>query len=54
MKIEELISSIEREEIVVPEFQREFVWNRSRARELIYSLLNEYPIPRRWHSNLEN
>ena len=27
MKIEELISSIEREEIVVPEFQREFVWN---------------------------
>ena len=44
MKIEELISSIEREEIVVPEFQREFVWNRSRARELIYSLLNEYPV----------
>jgi len=44
MKIEELISSIRRREIVVPEFQREFVWNKSRARELIYSLLNEYPV----------
>ena len=44
MKIEELISSIKREEIVMPEFQREFVWNKSRIRELIQSLLNSYPV----------
>ena len=44
MKIEELISSIKREEIVMPEFQREFVWNRSRIKELVQSLLNSYPV----------
>ena len=44
MKIEELVSSIKRHEIVVPEFQREYVWNQSRSKELIHSLLNEYPV----------
>ena len=44
MKIEELISGIKRQEIVVPEFQREFVWGANRAKDLIRSLLNEYPI----------
>ena len=44
MKIEELISSIKREEIVMPEFQREFVWNKSRIKELVQSLLNSYPV----------
>ena len=44
MKIEELISSIKREEIVMPEFQREFVWNKARIRELVQSLLNSYPV----------
>ncbi len=44
MKVEELVSSIRRNEIVIPEFQREFVWNKSRSKELINSLLNEYPV----------
>ena len=44
MKIEELTSSIKREEIVMPEFQREFVWNKARIRELVQSLLNSYPV----------
>ena len=44
MKIEELISSIKREEIVMPEFQREFVWNKARIKELVQSLLNSYPV----------
>ena len=44
MKIEELISGIKRQEIVVPEFQREFVWGANRAKDLIRSLLSEYPI----------
>jgi uncharacterized protein with ParB-like and HNH nuclease domain len=44
MKVEELVSSIRRNEIVVPEFQREFVWNKARSKELINSLLKEYPV----------
>ena len=44
MKVEELVSSIQRNEIVVPEFQREFVWSRARSKELIGSLIKEYPV----------
>jgi hypothetical protein len=44
MEISDLISEIKHERIVVPEFQREFVWNRSRSKELIDSLLNKYPV----------
>lgn len=44
MKVEELIDSIKRQEIVIPEFQREFVWSRSRVKELFRSLFNDYPV----------
>jgi uncharacterized protein with ParB-like and HNH nuclease domain len=52
MKIEELTSSIKREEIVMPEFQREFVWNKARIRELVQSLLNSYPVGASWSGKL--
>ena len=44
MKIEELIYNIKNNEIVVPEFQREFVWGNDRVKSLISSLMNEYPV----------
>ena len=40
MKIEELIYSIKNQDIVVPEFQREFVWGNDRVKTLISSLIN--------------
>lgn len=39
-----LLNDIENKEIVLPEFQREFTWNRKQTLELIDSLLKEYPI----------
>tara|TARA_B100000925_G_C21573037_1_gene288718 strand:+ start:295 stop:426 length:132 start_codon:yes stop_codon:yes gene_type:complete len=37
MKIEELISSVNSEQMAMPEFQREFVWNE--ARNLVFKSL---------------
>lgn len=42
--IRQLLSKIENTEIVLPEFQREFTWRRDQSRELIDSLLKDYPI----------
>ncbi len=44
MKIEELIYSIKNNDIVIPEFQREFVWGNDRVKSLINSLMLEYPV----------
>jgi hypothetical protein len=44
MKVEELVHNIKLGDIVIPEFQREFVWGLNRSKELIQSLINEYPI----------
>ena len=44
MKISELIMSIKNQSIVIPAFQREYVWDTKKAKELIRSLLKEYPI----------
>ena len=44
MKIEELIYNIKNNDIVVPEFQREFVWGNDRVKSLISSLMDEYPV----------
>ena len=44
MKIESAIESINLEEIVLPEFQREYVWDLKRAKELFISLLKDYPV----------
>ena len=44
MKISELIMSIKNQSIVIPAFQREYVWDTKKAKELIRSLLKEYPL----------
>ncbi|MFW6030294.1 MAG: GmrSD restriction endonuclease domain-containing protein [Halanaerobiales bacterium] len=43
-EIGKLLDKVESNEIVLPEFQREFVWKKSQAKELMISLYNNYPI----------
>ncbi|WP_302080595.1 DUF262 domain-containing protein [Salinibaculum rarum] len=43
-EIGSLLDKVESNEIVLPEFQREFVWKKSQAKELIKSLYSGYPI----------
>lgn len=42
-KIKRLLNQIEHKELVLPEFQREFTWNRDQAKKLIGSFLKDYP-----------
>ena len=42
-KISKLLDSVKELEIVVPEFQREYVWSLEQAKELMVSLFQEYP-----------
>lgn len=44
MKIRELLDGIRTKDLVVPEFQREYVWSRDQAKQLMISLTKEYPI----------
>ena len=44
MQISKLLDQVEANAIVLPEFQREFVWKDSQAKELMDSLVHEYPI----------
>ena len=44
MKIYELLDGINKRDIVLPEFQREYVWNKEQAKKLISSLLKGYPV----------
>ncbi len=44
MKISELLDGIRKSDIVLPEFQREYVWNKDQAKKLIGSLYREYPV----------
>lgn len=44
MKISEAIDSIQKRDIVLPEFQREYVWTREQAKQLIVSLARGYPV----------
>lgn len=43
MKVSELMFSIQTMDMVLPEFQREYVWTRDQAKKLISSLIREYP-----------
>lgn len=43
MKIEELLVGIEKYDLVMPEFQREYVWEREQAKQLLVSLYRGYP-----------
>ncbi|MEX2649576.1 MAG: DUF262 domain-containing protein [Alphaproteobacteria bacterium] len=44
MKISECISAIQQRDLVLPEFQREYVWSRDQAKQLLVSLLKGYPV----------
>ena len=43
MKIIQLLDAINDMELVMPEFQREYVWSLEQAKELMVSLFNDYP-----------
>jgi len=43
MKIQELVDEIERGEIRLPEMQRQYVWQKTRVRDLLDSLYRGYP-----------
>ena len=43
MKIRELLDGIKNFDLVLPEFQREYVWTLEQAKQLIVSLFKEYP-----------
>jgi hypothetical protein len=44
MKIRQLIDSIRINDLVLPEFQREYVWSREQAKQLMVSLVRNYPV----------
>ncbi len=43
-KISELMTDIRNRDLVLPEFQREYVWSREQAKQLMVSLFKEYPV----------
>ncbi len=44
MKINEAVSDIRNQNLVLPEFQREYVWSREQAKQLLVSLTRKYPV----------
>ena len=44
MKIRELIDGIRKFDMVLPEFQREYVWTKEQAKQLMLSLFKGYPV----------
>ncbi len=44
MKISEAVSYIKNQDLVLPEFQREYVWSREQAKQLLVSLTRKYPV----------
>ena len=53
MKISELLDSIRKDDLVLPEFQREYVWTREQAKQLMVSLVKSYPVggPLTWKTD---
>lgn len=43
MKIGQLLDSIKHQDLVLPEFQREYVWTKDQAKQLMVSLFKDYP-----------
>lgn len=43
MKINQILDKIDENQLFVPAFQREYVWKRNNAKDLITSLIREYP-----------
>ena len=46
MLVSEMISDIGSRDLVLPEFQREYVWSREQAKQLLVSLTQKYPVGR--------
>ena len=44
MLVGEMISDIRTQNLVLPEFQREYVWSREQAKQLLVSLTQAYPV----------
>lgn len=44
MLISEAISDIRTQNLVLPEFQREYVWSKEQAKQLLVSLIRKYPV----------
>jgi hypothetical protein len=44
MKIRELLDGINKRDLVLPEFQREYVWSKEQAKQLFVSLAKDYPV----------
>lgn len=44
MKISELLDGISNQDLVLPEFQRQYVWSKEQAKRLMVSLIKEYPV----------
>jgi uncharacterized protein with ParB-like and HNH nuclease domain len=44
MKISELLDGIRKRDLVLPEFQREYVWSKDQAKKLLSSLSKDYPV----------
>jgi len=43
-EIQELINDIKTRDLVLPEFQREYVWTKDQAKQLFTSLIKQYPV----------
>lgn len=43
MKISQILDKIDENQIFIPAFQREYVWNKEDAKKLVASLIKEYP-----------
>jgi len=43
MKIRQILDKIDENQLFVPAFQREYVWKRNDAKNLISSLIKDYP-----------
>ncbi len=43
MKIRNILDKIDENQLFIPAFQREYVWKREDAKQLIDSLLKDYP-----------
>ncbi len=43
MKINQILDKIDENQLFIPAFQREYVWKRENAKDLISSLIKEYP-----------
>jgi uncharacterized protein with ParB-like and HNH nuclease domain len=43
MEVQELLDGIKNLDLVLPEFQREYIWDKEQSKQLMVSLFKEYP-----------